>query len=254
MQKIEYWQVLNAVLVIGVLVVNTLANTLPINGQSTGEISDRFDILFVPAGYVFSIWGVIYLGLILFAVYQALPKSSGNATLAQLSPYFWLSCIGNIAWIFLWHYEFFFLTIVAMLLLLCSLVMVHITLRQRNGLGSGLLSKISSGTFGIYLGWVSVATIANASQVLYFYDWSGWGISEPAWAVVMLVVATVLGAVMRLREEDMPFVLVLIWAFIGIALKQSDFPFVSNTAWGVAAVLVLVLIIAPFLKMESSEK
>lgn len=252
MQKIKSWQVLNAVLVIAVLVVNTLANTLPLNGQSTGEISDRFDILFVPAGYVFSIWGVIYLGLIVFAVFQALSKSVDNLTLAAISPYFWLSCLANMSWIFLWHYEEFALTIIAMLLLLFSLIMIYRLIRQGSGFGSGALASISSWTFSVYLGWVSVATIANASQVLFFYEWGGWGISAPVWAVIMLAVATALGAVMRLREKDVPYVLVLVWAFIGIAQKQSGTPIVSMAAWILTTALILLLLITPFLKPKNS--
>lgn len=248
MQRIKTWQMLNALLVVAVLAVNTLANALPFNGLSTGEISDRFNSLFVPAGYVFSIWGIIYIGLIAFAIIQVLPASSDNETLAGISPYFWLSYLANIAWLFLWHYEVFLLTIVVMLVLLFSLIMIYRQLKHSDRLESGIPAKVIRWTFSIYLGWVSVATIANASQVLDFYHWRGWGISAPSWAVIMLLVAAMLGVIMRWREGDVPYVLVIIWAFIGIAQKQNAIAVVSISAWVLSAALLLWLVIVPFIK------
>ncbi len=96
-------QILVVVAVLAMIAVNIMANALPINGQATGEISDRFDVYFVPAGYVFSIWGLIYLGLLAYAVYQVLPAQAENPSLRNIGFLFVLSCVANIAWIFLWH-------------------------------------------------------------------------------------------------------------------------------------------------------
>jgi benzodiazapine receptor len=236
------WRYLNLLLTIAVLVVNTLANALPLNGQNTGEISDRFNILFVPAGYVFSIWGLIYLGLILFVVYQFLPASAGNPALEQASPYYWLTCIANCAWIFLWHYERFPLTLAAMLLLLYGLIMIYRILHQGGAVIQQPIDLIPYWTFSVYLGWVSVAAIANVSQVLYYIGWGGWGLSPQVWAVVMLFAAGWLGLTMLSRHRDILFNLVLVWAFAGIALKQSGTPPVSLTAWAMAAFLAASIV------------
>src|SRR3990172_10942580 len=118
-------QIVVGITLIATIVVNGLANALPINGQNTGEISDRFDVYFVPAGYVFSIWGLIYLGLIVFAFYQALPVQQDNPRLNRISSLFALSCLANISWLFLWHYEQFPLTLIAMFSLFALLIGIY---------------------------------------------------------------------------------------------------------------------------------
>jgi hypothetical protein len=134
-------QVVVGLAVIATIAVNGLANALPLNDQTTGEISDRFQVYFVPASYVFSIWGVIYLGLILYGIYQALPSQRENPRLRRIGYPFALSCLANIAWLFLWHYEYFVLTVLAMVAILLSLIVVYLRLgvgrprfrRLRNG-------------------------------------------------------------------------------------------------------------------------
>ncbi len=235
-------QGINVLAVVITLVVNILADALPINGLGTGQISDSFKVFFVPAGYVFSIWGLIYLGLIAFAVYQALPSQRQNDTLNKITVWFVVSCVSNSAWIFLWHYQLFVWTLVAMLLLLVSLIVIYVRL----GIG---LSEYSTAErwmvrvpFSIYLGWISVATIANVTDVLYFVGWSGWGIAPQTWAAVMLGVAVLLAALMAFTRRDAAYLLVLVWAFIGIALKFPTELVVSTAAWLAAAVVAALTI------------
>src|SRR5512137_3017840 len=121
-------QITVSVTILATIVVNALANILPINGQNTGQISDRFHVYFVPAGYVFSIWGLIYLGLIAFAIFQALPSQRENLRLRKTGWWISLGGLANIAWIFLWHYEQFPLTVIAMLVLLGSLILTYLSL------------------------------------------------------------------------------------------------------------------------------
>ena len=130
MKKVSLSQILNVVVTIAVLTINVLANALPINGQNTGEISDRFAIYFVPAGYVFSIWGLIYLGLIAFAIYQALPKNRDTLWLKRITPFYILGNLANIVWIFLWHYNQFPLTLIAMLVILGNLLAITVVLMK----------------------------------------------------------------------------------------------------------------------------
>lgn len=231
MKKGLFRQIMIVVAVIVTITINALVNILPINGLDTGQISDQFQVYFVPSGYVFSIWGLIYLALIAFAVYQALPPQRENPRLAGISGLFILSSLANCAWIFLWHYEMFGLTLVAMLTLLISLILIYFRL------GIGKDSKVSSGEtwavrvpFSIYLGWITVATIANVSDVLYFINWNGWGIGPLAWTVIMLVVAVVIASLMAITRRDVAYLLVLVWAFTGIANKLPAVSLIYTSA------------------------
>lgn len=216
------------------ITINALANILPFNGQTTGEISDRFAIRFVPAGYVFSIWGLIYLGLMVFAIYQALPSQRGTKVLDQIAPVYWVASLANTAWIVLWHYEQFPITIIVIVVLLLSLIAIY---RKVDTKADASFRWCVQLPFSIYLGWVSVATIANAAQVLTYLEWNAWGLSADTWAVIMLAVASLLGVVMLLRERNAAYALVLVWAFVGIALKQADSALVANAAWVLAGML-----------------
>jgi len=254
MKKITINQIITIIVTIITITVNGLANALPLNGQGTGEISDRFDTYFVPAGYVFSIWGLIYLGLIAFTVYQASPAQKDDELLKKIYPAYWIGNIANVIWIFLWHYEIFALTLVAMLTLLVSMLYIYIQISKT---GSDLdrnqiwFVKLP---VSIYLGWISVATIANFTQVLYYFEWGGWGIPPGIWAVIMLAIASILGLLMLWREKDIPYVLVLVWAFIGISNSQADTTLVANAAWFASVILVLALIGVILLRWRSTQR
>ena len=172
MRKINLRQILNIVAILAVIIVNFLANALPINGQTTGEVSDRFEIYFVPAGYVFSIWGLIYVALVAFAVYQALPAQRDNPRLERVGYLFVLSCLANIVWIFLWHYEQFGLSVVAMLILLLSLIFVYLRLEIGTSTVSAGEKWLIRVPFSIYLGWITVATVANITNFFEVIQWS----------------------------------------------------------------------------------
>lgn len=237
-------QSVNVVAIVATIFVNYLANALPINGKTTGEISDQFEVLFVPAGYVFAIWGLIYLGLIGFAIYQALPSQRENPLLRKVGYLFALSCAANIAWLFLWHYEVFPATVLAMLILLTSLIAIYVRL----GSGSVTLSKVEKWLvqfpFSIYLAWITVATISNVAIVLTSIEWSGWGISPVIWTLIMLGVATAITLLASLPRRAIAYMIVIIWAFVGIAIKQADHTTVAVTAWAAAIFIALIAVIA----------
>ena len=243
MKKDIVRQAVNLLATVATIVVNGLANALPINGQTTGEISDRFRVYFVPAGYVFSIWGLIYLALIAFAAYQALPAQRENPHLRRIGYLFALSCVANSAWIFLWHYEFFELTLVAMFGLLLLLIAVYLRLdigRVRVSTAEKWLVHIP---FSIYLGWITVATIANVTSVLYYLNWDGWGIRPEIWAVIMLVVGAGIASAVSISRGDVAYVLVIVWAFVGIAVKHAATPLVAITAGLMALIVALTLLV-----------
>lgn len=246
-------QIVNIVITIAVIVVNGLANALPLNGQTTGEISDRFEVYFVPAGYVFSIWGLIYLGLILFSVYQALPSQRDNPRLRRIGYLYALSGVANVAWLFLWHYEQFVWTIVAMLVLLVSLIAIYLRLEIGRTRVSAAETWLVRVPFSIYLGWVTVATIANATQLLDYLGWNGWGIAPEWWAVIMLAAATLITLAVSFTRGDIAYVLVIVWAFAGIAVKHSDTLLVAISAWVGAGLVLLSLAIGVPLRLDRLE-
>jgi hypothetical protein len=243
MKKDTMRQILVIVATVATIVVNALASTLPLNNLSTGEISDRFQVYFVPAGYVFSIWGLIYLWLVAYSIYQALPAQRENPRLRRTGYLYVLSALANMAWLFLWHYELFPLTLIVMLALLGLLIAIYLRLgtgQTRVGAGETWSVRVA---FSIYLGWITVATVANATSLLDYLGWGGWGIAPAAWAVIMLIAATAIAAAMSLTRGDIAYVAVIVWAFAGIALKHAGTPLVAITAWALAAVAALTLVL-----------
>lgn len=249
-KRVLRWLVVLAA--VAMITVNALANSLPINGLDTGEISDRFDIYFVPAGYVFSIWGLIYLGIAAFVIYQVLPATKDNPRLNRISILFIISSAANISWIFLWHYLQFNWTLLAMLTLLVSLILIYQQLetgKTEVGAAEFWLVRV---VFSVYLGWISVATIANTTQFLYVNEWSGWGISDAAWAAIMLGVATVLGWIIALTRKDIPYLLVFVWAFIGIAVEHQSSQLVSVSAWVAAGLCALAVLVTAYRRLSKA--
>jgi len=236
MNKTQIRQGLNVLAVALTIIMNILANALPLNGQNTGEISDRFKVYFVPAGYVFSIWGLIYIGLIAFAIYQLLWN---NARLDRIGYWFIVSCAANILWLFLWHYNLFVLTLLAMLTLLASLIIIYLRLNISRQRAPAIERWMVDAPFSLYLGWITVATIANFTSTLDYLRWNGWGIQPQIWAVILLAAGVAIAVVMSLTRGDVIYQLVLIWAFVGIAVKHAGTPLVAIAAW-VAAGLVAV--------------
>ena len=239
-------QIAVIVVILATITINVLANALPINGLNTGQISDRFQVYFVPAGYVFSIWGLIYIGLIAYAVYQALPSQRENPRLQATGWWVVLGGLANSTWIFLWHYEQFVGTLGAMLILLASLIAVYLRL------GTGLTRVPAAETwavrvpFSIYLGWISVATIANVSDVLDFVGWNQFSISDGTWMIAILAVVVALAGVMNYIRRDIAYTAVLLWALAGIGVKFPAQGIVTISIW-VAFGLVALTLVGSFL-------
>lgn len=249
-------QWLTLLLVLATLVVNGLANALPFNNLSTAEISDRFQVYFVPAGYVFAIWGLIYLGLLGFAVFQALPAQRQNPHLRAIFPWFGLASVANMTWLFLWHYEQFPLTLVAMLTLLISLVVIYVRLGVQRRAVSPAERWLVHAPFSLYLGWISVATIANVTDVLYDLGWNGGGLAPETWALILFGVVVLLAGVMAWTRRDVIYLLVLVWALAGIGVKQSALPLVAAAAYlaaGGVALLALGSLLLPRRRGEGRE-
>lgn len=204
---------INVVLFAGMLVMNYLANALPLNNKTTGELSDSFPNLFVPAGLTFSIWGVIYILLLLYVIFQF--KDSNALAVSKISLAFGITCLLNALWIVFWHYGKLPLSLLVMAGLLASLIYINIAIRD-------LPFGIIKASFGIYLGWICIATIANVTAVLVTSGWNGFNISQEVWTIIMIAVGTLLVALAIYRLNN-PFLgLAVVWAFLGIAIKRQD--------------------------------
>ncbi len=233
-------QIANLVSVIIALTINILASVLPLNGQNTGEISDSFQVYFVPAGYVFAIWGIIYIGWIVFTIFQFRADQKESPRLRNLGYLFAISGLFNAAWLFTWHYNFFGLGVIVMLSLLGLLIASYLKLNV-NGSSVSRAERWSVDIpFSVYLGWISVATIANVTDWLYLVEWNAFGIAPQMWAIIMLAVASVVGLLMALTRKDAAYLLVFVWSFVGIAVKQVTAPNVVMAAW-IAAGAMLAL-------------
>jgi hypothetical protein len=244
-------QIANLVSVVIALVINILAATLPFNGQNTGQISDQFQVYFVPAGYVFAIWFIIYFGWIAFVIFQFRPSQKESPRLRRLGYLFALSGIANAAWLFAWHYNIFGLSVLIMLTLLGLLIASYLRL-DVNRLPVSRAERWSVDIpFSIYLGWITVATVANVTDWLYLVEWNGFGIPATTWAVIMIAVASVVGLLMALTRKDAAYLLVLVWSFIGIAVKQASVTNVAAAAW-IGAGFMLVLAIYSLMRRQAA--
>jgi translocator protein len=249
-QKDRLRQVLVVISIVATIVVNTLANALPLNGLNTGEISDRFDVYFTPAGYVFSIWGLIYIGLIAFAIYQALPSQAANPRLRKIGWWVVLGGLANSAWIFLWHYEQFVPTIFAMLALLATLIVTYLRLGIGRTKGSRAETWAVRVPFSIYLGWITVATVANATSLLDYLKWDAFGISEFTWMWIILAAVLLISLLVSFTRRDVAYTLVILWAVAGIATKHAAVSPVATAAWITFSLVLVGLIVGVLINRQ----
>jgi hypothetical protein len=247
-------QIIVVLALLGTITVNILANALPLNGLNTGEISDRFQVYFVPAGYVFSIWGLIYLGLIAYAIFQALPAQRENPRLRATGWWVVLGGLANGIWIFLWHYEQFPLTIIAMLVLLASLIVTYLRL----GIGKTTVATAEKLAvrlpFSIYLGWITVATVANVTSLLDYLKWDRFGIAPETWMVIILAAVLVIAVLMNFTRRDVAYAAVILWALAGISIKHAAVPAVATPTWVTFGLVALTLAAAFFLRRPAQAK
>jgi hypothetical protein len=237
-------QVLNLTAILAAFGINVLANVAPFNGLTIGEISNTLfrDVLITPANYAFAIWGVIYLGLIAFGVYQVRPEQRQNPSLRRMGYLLMLASLAQIAWVFFFQYRLFTLSLVAMLAILLPLIGSYLGL----GIGYERVSRVEKWfvhiPLSIYLAWISVATIVNVALTLYNLGWNGWGISAEVWSAIALIAGAAIAATVGIQRADVAFVLVIVWAFVAIAVRQANIPLIAVTAGGLAIALILLLL------------
>ncbi len=224
------------------LLVNFLSNALPINNMTQEDLSALNPVLITPAGYVFSIWGLIYLSLIAFTIYQALPRYRESPAVKAVGILFALSCFFNILWIFLWHYQQVGWSFIVILLFLATLVIIYLRLgavtAERN-IYDRILVKFP---FSLYLGWLSAATIVNLNVWLYNIGWLGIGAGGVFFTILMLIIAALLAVAVFYLRQDYIYSAVFVWALIGIGVRHgTDLVILTIVAWLAAAAVLFFL-------------
>ncbi len=229
--------------------MNYAANAMPINNVSTQELSDMYPSLFTPAGFTFSIWGLIYLSLLGFCVYQSRGlffRSRGHNMLFvhEIGYLFFVSCIFNAGWIVAWHYMHIHLSVLIMTALLITLIKIYLNLdvgRRRVSLASNLFVYLP---FRMYLGWISIATIANVSALLVYIGWDGGGLSPQTWTIIMIMVAALLTVGFLVLRRDLAVGLVSLWALFGITFKRLVIVEPPDLMVALSSVLGMGLVVA----------
>ena len=243
----------NIVFFVLTVIMNSLAgSTKIIGGRNTADVSNANSTLITPAGYVFAIWGVIYILLGVFVVYQALPSQKGKVYFNKISWLFILSSIVNIAWLFVWQYEYLSLSVLLIFALLATLIAIYVRL----GIGKSnaiLREKLAVHLpFSVYLGWITVASIADVAATLVSYNWNGFGISPSTWAILVVVVALSITMLMLATRKDIAYALVIIWALVGIGVNhngnQTVVVLTEVASALVAIALVATIIVSRFRK------
>jgi hypothetical protein len=247
---LQRWSILNLLAFIGVVIVNALAVILPINGMSTAAVSDRYPNLFVPAGFTFSIWSVIYSLLLAHVVFSIIiafrkkPDPPAIEAIGNTQLLFFISCLLNMGWILLWHHLQIGLTVLVMLCFLVVLIVIY----RKQAAGKARLSRSNSffirRPFLVYLGWISVATIANITAMLVYDNWGAFGWEAWIWACILIIIAAILGLYFSVARKDPAYSLVIAWALYGIYAKQQHGSLqVAQTA-GFSCLIVLLTAIA----------
>ncbi|MBH8574483.1 tryptophan-rich sensory protein [Nostocaceae cyanobacterium CENA369] len=228
--------------IVGAFIVNIASNIFPLNGLSIGEISNTLfkNVLIIPANYAFSIWGLIYLGLFAFGIYQFLPNQKHDLDLRKTGYLLVIACVAQSIWVYLFLSRLFGLSIIAMLLILLPLIGIYLRL----GIGRTQVSRSKKWSIhfpiSIYLGWISVATIVNIACALYFQGWNGWGISAQIWTVIMLFAAFLIAAIIGIQRQDIAYIGVIVWALIAIAIKHWNNSLLRNVALVLAIILTAI--------------
>lgn len=239
MKNVKKQGVFVAVTYIAMIVVNALANIIPINGNTTGDVSNSYPNLFAPAALTFSIWGVIYFLLAGYIFYQfgffQKDKGKNNKELiTKINPFFIKTSVANIFWIFSWHYHFIGLSLFFMLVILFYLIKIGNILRVKKF--SQKESFFIRAPFSVYFGWITVATIANVTTFLVSSKWNGFGLSNQTWMIIILLVGAAIGILRTLKDRNIFYGLVLLWAYFGIWIKHTStsyfngqYPAIINT-------------------------
>ncbi len=247
-------QMLNWGFFLIMVATNYLANAVPFNDKTTGQLSDQYPNLFVPAGITFSIWGIIYLLLFVFCVKQSknffsqTPDPSTNALVDKIGLRFVVSCILNSLWILYWHYEHLFFSVIIMLSLLIILLDIA---RRINFLSKNTeihIPIVAKAAFGMYLGWICIATIANITAVLVFFGWDAFGQSEAFWTCLMVIIGALVVSFTLAKVNNAFIGAAVLWAFVGIIIKRIEAPEYHRFIVWITVFAIIIVVTSIFIE------
>jgi len=243
--KLLKWFILLAL--IAMLTVNALSSILPINGVTPKEVSDRYPNLFVPAPLTFAIWGVIYILVIAYTLYQfglfrRKDEAVNEKLLTRTGIVFILSCVLNLSWVIAWHYGLLVVSFGLLVLFLLTMITMRMIIHAQEPLSTKEKWLVRL-PFSVYFGWVTIATIAGATALLVGSGFGGLGISEAAWTMIILLVGAAIGIATALRFRDIPYLLVFIWAY-GNILSNHLSPTGFAGMYGNVITTLIVLLVA----------
>ncbi len=246
-------QVGNIIAFITTLTINGLANTSVLGGKTTAQISNQYPTLITPAGYVFAIWGIIYAFLAVFVFYQALPRNRSKEFQKQISTLFILSSVFNVIWIFLWGYNYVAASVIPIVVLLACLAAIYIRLK----IGKSNITRREKVCLhlplSIYFAWITVATAADVAAALSAAGWVKWTSADAVWGIFAAAIILAVAIMIVTARKDFAYGLVVIWAFVGIAVNQSAVSSIVYTAY-LGAVVVAAAIIATVVLIVRSRK
>ena len=243
-------QFLVVVATIGVIYFNYLAATGTLGGIETGAVSDKYPTLVTPAGYAFSIWSLIYLGLIVFSIYQVLPKNAER--FRRVRTVYIVSCAANCAWLYFWHQEAILAATAMIFLLLGTLAFINVELKTTETISEFWLAKFP---FSLYFGWVTAAAIVNAAIALVYSKVQVSDTAAVRIGAALVLAATALGIIIRFRLNNVFYPLAIAWALTAIAVKQSGQTLIVAAA--AVSVNILIIVALTFLinlRSSSSSK
>ncbi|QHT68019.1 tryptophan-rich sensory protein [Rhodocytophaga rosea] len=243
--RIWRWAALVAVLVN--IFFNYNMNANPPGGLTNAEVSARYPTLFTPAGYAFSIWGVIYLSFIGYIIFQLLPSQRKQHVYDVLAKPLIITSILSICWLFSFSYELLLLSVCIIVLMLFTAIVLFV--RSKEAIQSGQVNKLISVPFALYAGWLSVATIANTSLWLTSMDWEGGSWGAIPWTMIMIGVAAVLGVVVSYKLKDIVFPSVVVWAIIAIYIARQNQEQTVATFALVTAIILAVWVIVNTIRL-----
>ncbi|MGB3510145.1 MAG: tryptophan-rich sensory protein [Microcoleaceae cyanobacterium] len=237
----------NLIAILGAFFLNIYVNIAPPGGKTIGEISSTIfrDVLIIPASYAFAIWGLIYFGLISFGIYQVLPVQRENEILRRCGYFLVGASLAQIIWVFLFQYQLFTLSVLAMLVILSCLIWLYLKLRISYERVPKKDKWLVHHPISIYFAWISVATIINVASTLHNLGWNTTEQVATVWTVIMLIVGAFIAAIINIQKQDIAYTLVFIWAFLAIAVRHLDIQIISGTA----VILALGLAVLVFLKI-----
>ncbi len=241
LQQDRFRQFLTLVAILAAFGTNVASNLVPVGGETIGKIANtKFkDVLIIPANYAFAIWGLIYVGLIGFGIYQARPAWAQNLYLRRAGYFVVLAMVAQIAWVYIFLYRYFAWSLLAMVVILLATIAAYLRM------GIGIRRAIRQerwwlqAPISLYMGWISVATVVNVAIALHDAGWHAEGMTATIWTIVMAVASTAISAILRWRRHDNVYPAVTVWALVAIAIGNLNTSAIAFSAGGLAIALIL---------------